>query len=228
MVFAVIRDDYILNWIRRYIQWLVEIIGLVKAQDYQDALRRIDILLRTLLDLGPDSVTSLSEGQILARLTVGDPPQMVQERCAVIAAALHQLGNICEAQQRPADAQGCFLKALHLALGMRLQGVPVPLAEYVPAVEDLVDRLQPYGMPSRTWAALMLYREQHGRFDKAEDALFAMLEAAPRDRDAFEMGLGFYRRIEVLGDERLEAGGLPRAEVVAGLEDLHARWSARD
>jgi tetratricopeptide (TPR) repeat protein len=219
----VIREDYVLAWIRRYVQWLVEIVGLVRAQDYEAALRRIDILLRTLLDLGPDAVASLTEGQILARLTLGDPPSLVQERCAVIAAALRQLGIVAAAQQRPDTARDCFLKALHLALGLRLQGGPTPLEEYVPAVDDLLEHLKPFGLPSRTWAALMLYHEQHGRYDKAEDALFALLEAAPADADAHAIGLGFYTRISALSDERLAAGGLPRDEVLSGLAEIRRR-----
>ena len=67
-----IRQDYILEWIKRYIRWLAEIVGLVRAQDYEAAIRRIDLALRTLLEVGSDSVTDLSEGEILARLTVGD------------------------------------------------------------------------------------------------------------------------------------------------------------
>ena len=135
-----IREDYILAWIKRYVQWLMEIAGLVQAQNYQGAIRRIDLVLRALLDLGPDSVTSLSEGEILARLALGDPPQLVQERCVVIAVALRQLGHIAAAQGRSDTARDCRLKALHLVLGLRLQGAPTQLAEYAPPVEDLFAR----------------------------------------------------------------------------------------
>jgi len=218
-----IREDYILNWIKRYVQWLAEIVGLVKSEDHQGALRRIDLALRALLELSPDSVTSLTEGEILARLTLGDPPQLVQEKCVVLAAVLQQLGIVCLAQQRADAARDCFVKALHLVLGLRLRGAPAPLAEYAPNVEELAERLKPFVVPPHSWAALMLFRERDGRFAKAEDALFALLEAAPDSLNAVEMGIGFYDRLRVLSDEVLAAGDLPRPEVEAGLAELQAR-----
>ena len=218
-----IREDYILNWIKRYVQWMAEIIGLVKADDYQGSLRRIDLVLRTLLDLGPDSVTSLTDGEILARLTLSDPPQLVQEKCVVLAVTLQQLGLVCLAERRLDAARDTFLKALHLALGLRLRGTPSALAEYVPDVEELAERLKPFGVPPRTWATLMLFREHAGRFAKAEDALFALLESAPGNAEALEVGIAFYTRLRVLSDELLAAGNLPRAEVEAGLAELLAR-----
>jgi hypothetical protein len=218
-----IREDYILNWIKRYVQWLAEIVGLVKAEDHQGAMRRIDLVLRTLLEVGPDSVTALTDGEILARLTLSDPPQLVQEKCAILAAVLQQLGQVCLAQQRPDAARDCFLKALQLALGLRLRGTPSALADAVPDVEDLAERLRPFSVPPRTWATLMLFRERAGRFAKAEDALFALLESAANGDEAVAVGVAFYERVRLLSDELLAAGNLPRAEVEAGLAGLLAR-----
>jgi hypothetical protein len=78
-------------------------------------------------------------------------------------------------------------------------------------------------MSARTHAALMIYHEQEGHFAKAEDGLFAMLEAAPDNREALAIGLAFYHRLQALSDETLLMGNLPRDEVEAGLAELLAR-----
>ena len=215
-----IRQDYILEWIKRYIRWLAEIVGLVRAQDYEAAIRRIDLALRTLLEVGSDSVTDLSEGEILARLTVGDPGQLVRDKCTVIAALLKQLGIVSAAQQRPDLSHNCFLKALHLILGLKLREEGTDLAEYAPTVDELLEALKPYDLPPRTHAALMIFFEQDGKFAKAEDALFALLEAAPGNAEAMEMGTAFYERLLALSDATLIAGDLPHAEVEAGLAEI--------
>lgn len=217
-----LREDYILAWIKRYVQWLLEIVGAVKAEDHLAAARRIDQLLRLLLDVGPDSVTRLTDGEILARLALGDPPALVQERCVVIAVALQQLGLICAAQGQTDASRDCLVKALHLALGLRLRGAGA-LAEHAPGVDTLLDQLRPHALPPHTYAALMLFHEQERRYGRAEDALFALLDALPDEADPLEMGLGLYRRLAALSDELLAAGGLPRPEVEEGRRELEAR-----
>jgi len=218
-----LREDYILSWIRRYVQWIAESLGFVRAQNHELALRRIDLILRTLLNTGPDSVARLNDGEILARLTLDDPPQLVEEKCVVLAVVLEQLGLVFLEKNRPDTARDCLLKALHLVVGLRLRGAGPQLAEHAPPVERLADRLRPLPASPRTWASLMLLFEREGRYAKAEDALFTLLDSCPDSADAMEIGLGFYRRLLVLSNEALGAGDLPRAEVESGLGELEAR-----
>ena len=46
-----IREDYILAWIKRFLELLAQVLGLVKREQYQAALEAIDCALQTLLDL---------------------------------------------------------------------------------------------------------------------------------------------------------------------------------
>lgn len=218
-----LREDYILSWIRRYIQWLVELMGFVRAQNHELALHRIDLMLRALLDCGPDSVTSLTDGEILARLTLGDPPQLVQEKFVVLAAVLEQLGLVFLEQNRQEVARDCFVKALHLVIGLKLRGATPQLTEYAPPLERLIERIRPMAVSERTWASLMILLEREGKFAKAEDALFMLLDAAPTNLEAIELGIEFYKRLAALSDEALVAGDLPRPEVESGLAELQDR-----
>jgi tetratricopeptide (TPR) repeat protein len=222
-----IREDYILAWIKRYVRWLAEIAGFIQVADHEAALRRIDQALRGLLDLGPDSVMSLSDGEILARLTLGEPSQLVQDKCVVLAALLNQLAIVCAAREQPEQSRDCLVKALHLVLGLKLRAEAVHVAGYAPTIENLEERLKSFDLPPRTYAALMIYHERAGQFDKAEDALFSLLEAAPGQAEAIELGAALYHRLQSLSDEVLTAGNLPRAEVEAGLAELGRRAAAK-
>jgi hypothetical protein len=90
-------------------------------------------------------------------------------------------------------------------------------------VESFVQVLQDTPLPLNTQARLMQHFERLGEFSKAEDALFAMLEAEPREPKLLEFGIGFYARLGAQSDAALSAGNLPRAELQAGLAELERR-----
>ena len=215
-----IRQDYILEWIKRYVRWITEIIGFVRAKDYESAIRRIDMALRTLLEVGSDSVTSLTEGEMLARLSLGGLGPAVDDKCMVIAALLKQLGIVCVEKQQLAMSRDCFLKSLHLVLGLKLREEDTELADYTPTVVELAEFLKPYDLPPRTHGALMVYYEQTGEFALAENALFALIESAPGHSEPAAIGIAFYQRLLAQSDETLVAGDLPRAEVETGLAEV--------
>jgi hypothetical protein len=217
-----IREDYLLGWIKRYLRWLAEITGFLRAADYEAAAQRADLVLRELLGLGADSVTALTDGELLARLAVGDPPPVVRDKCLLLAALLDHLGQVAAGRNDPLRARDCWLKALQVALGTALQGGG-DLPEYAPAVGDLLTRIDAATLPPRTLAALVLYHEQRAAFAAAEDALFRLLDATADAPEALAIGRGFYQRLQVLSPETLAAGGLPPDEVAGGLAELGRR-----
>lgn len=217
-----LREDYLIGWIKRYLRWLAEIAGLAQAADYAAAAQRADFALRELLGLGADSVLTLTDGELLARLAVDAPPPVVRDKCLVLAALLERLGQVATARQDPGPAREYWLKALQVVLGASLQGGGA-LPEYAPSVTALLDQLGNAPLPPRTQAALVLYHEQRGEYARAEDALFRLLDLTDDASAVRAIGRGFYGRIEVLGDDLLAAGGLPRVELAGGL----AEWERR-
>jgi hypothetical protein len=217
-----IREDYLIGWIKRYLRWLAEITGFLKATDYEAAAQRADLALRELLGLGADSVVSLTDGEMIARLAVGDPPPIVRDKCLLLAALLNQLGKVAAGRKDPETARDCWVKSLQVALGTALQGGG-DLPEYAPSIGELLGQLDAALLPPRTQAALVLYHEQRGEFARAEDSLFRFLDAAEDAPEALAIGRAFYQRLEVLSDEALAAGDLPRAELEAGLAELDRR-----
>ena len=67
------------------------------------------------------------------------------------------------------------------------------------------------------------HHERTGEFAKAEDALFAMLDAEPDNERILEFGVAFYQRMLAQSDTALTAANLPRAEVEEGLKELEGR-----
>lgn len=220
-----IREDYLIGWFKRYLHWLAEIAGLIRTADYAAAARRADLALRELLGLGADSVVSLTDGELLARLAVDDPPPVVRDKCLLLAALLTALGRTAAAQNDPARARDCWLKALQVTLGASFQS-SADWPEFAPRPETLLELLGDTPLPPRTEAALVLFHENRGEYARAEDALFRFLDATGNAPEALEVGRAFYHRLRALGEETLCAGGLSRAEVEEGLAALQRRAAA--
>jgi len=131
-----------LAWIKRFVRLLAEVAGLVKADQHRAAAQRIDLALRELLGMGADSLQSLSDGEIMARLTLGEATQLVREK---MPDPRHVVGSFGHGpwpgQDRHNEARECLLKALHILLGIVLQPDNPVLPEYAPRVETLCEKL---------------------------------------------------------------------------------------
>jgi lipoprotein NlpI len=82
-------------------------------------------------------------------------------------------------------------------------------------------------MPAQTYAMLMEHYERTGQFAKAEDALYAILDADANNDYALNFGISFYERLLGRRDTELTEGNLPRTEVEAGLQELLERRVAK-
>jgi hypothetical protein len=86
-------------------------------------------------------------------------------------------------------------------------------------------RRDPTAEGKRLRGALMQHFERIGAYADAESQLFALADELPGDAGVAELGRSFYQRLTGLSDEAITAGGLPREEVVTGLQDFHRKTS---
>jgi hypothetical protein len=221
-----IRRDYILRMIEQFFQALSRIKSLKSTRQWREADASIEEEFQRLIGMDAQSVARLSETELLARLVRGESTLAVPEKTLLLATLLKEAGDVFAEQGRQNDSQIGYLKGLHLLLDTLGRGEVFQCPQFVPKVEEFVTALGVSVLPLETQARLMQHYERTGEFAKAEDALFAMLDAEPESAPLLELGISFYGRLESQGDARLNDGNLPRAEVEAGLADLNARKGA--
>jgi hypothetical protein len=221
-----IRRDYIIRMIEEFFQALARIKSLKGAKQWREADSSIDQEFGRLIGMDAKGVAQLSETELLARLVRGEPTLAVREKTLILATLLKEAGDVSAEQGRQDDSRMSYLKALHLLLDTLGRGEVFECPQFVPKVEEFVVALGETPLPLETEARLMQHYERTGEFAKAEDALFAMLDAERENAPLLELGISFYRRLESQSDARLNDGNLPRAEVEAGLADLNARKGA--
>jgi hypothetical protein len=222
------RDDYILRMIRRLGQVIAHIVGLRRQGQYPLALLACDEAMRNALGVGSEALAGRSEREILALIRFADREGAWRELAAYVAAIFHAEAAIYEAQGDHELAPPRALLALQLLIECQLAGAGSPgeaqplLPDYAPPRVHLLELLEGYALPARTRAALFQLYEAEGAFGRAEDLLFEMLAAAPADGSLRAAGVAFYERLLAHDDQRLGAGGLPRAEAEAALAELRA------
>ncbi|HVM46526.1 MAG TPA: DUF6483 family protein [Candidatus Acidoferrum sp.] len=221
-----IRRDYILRMIEEFIQVLSRINSLKRGLRWQEADEELDTGLQRLVSAGAEAVSRMGETELLARLIQGEPTQVVHHKALLLTTLLKEAGDVAVAQDRVAEGRACYVKGLNLLLDTLARGEAAEFPEFVPKVEVFAQALQDAPLPLDTQARLMQHYERLGEFGKAEDALFAMLEAEPREPQLLEFGMGFYRRLSSQSDAALSVGNLPRPELQAGLAELERRRAA--
>ena len=214
-----IRRDYILRMIEECVQALARIASLKKGQRWSEASEALDAEFQRLIGSGAQAVARLSETELLARLMQDGPTHVVRHKALVLTTLLKEAGDVAAAEDRVEESRACHLKALHLLLDTLARGDVFECPEFVPKVEPLVMVLAT-PLPVRTHALLMQHYERTGEFARAEDALFAMLDAEPDNDAIVEFGIVFYQRLLAQSDAALNEANLPRAEVQEGLEEL--------
>jgi hypothetical protein len=212
--------------IEEFFQALSRINSLKKTQEWQEANVAIDREFQRLLAMDAQAVVQLSETELLARVVRGEPTMAVREKTLMVTTLLKEAGDVWAERERQDESRTCYLKGLHLLLDTLGREEVFEYPEFVPKVEEFMIVLRDSPLPLETQARLMQHYELTGEFAKAEDALFAMLDAEPEQTPLLEFGISFYRRLKGKSDAHLADGNLPRAEVEAGLADLNARKGA--
>ena len=218
-----IRRDYILRMIEEFVQALARINELKQNRRWQEAAGVVDEEFQRLIGVGADAVARLTETELLASLIRGEPTQAVHDKTLMLTALLKEGGDVAATQERMEESRSCYLKGLRLLLETLAREEVSDCPAFVPRVEMFAAALRGSPLPLETQALLMQHYERSGQFAKAEDALFAMLEAEPRKAGLVEFGVAFYERLQGQSDASLAAGNLPRPELETGLAELRKR-----
>jgi hypothetical protein len=222
-----IRRDYILRMIEEFVQVLSRIKSLERGQLWREAACAVDEEFQRLTGAGAAAVAQLTETELLARLIQGEPTQVVRQKALMLTTLLKEAGGLAAAQGRAEESRASYLKGLHLLLETLARHEAFECPDFVPGVEVFVAALGNKPLPLETQARLMQHYEVTGQFGKAEDCLFAMLEAEPGNAALVEFGIAFCERLRGQSDASLASGNLPRPELEASLAELRGLGAAQ-
>ena len=186
------------------------------AKEYIEAVTEVKKAGKLFLGLNPDAMDRLSDKDLLHLWKVGT--DLDAEKCALAAQLFKVEGQIYEDKGDEESAVTSYLKSLSLlteTINFLKEKIPHELIE---SVDFFSERLDFTTLPAQLQEKVFITYTTIGRFAKAEDLLFEMIDLNP----AFaEHGKRFYEQLLKLTDKELEQGNLPRAEVLESLAQLN-------
>jgi len=212
------QRDYILRIVEEFGRALAQVVYHRQIKDYAAAHSLIDEQCKQALGMGLGFIHSLPEETVLSLLTSFGT--LNTEKCWLLATLLKVEGDIYQDQGNSDESYYSYLKALNLFLEVLLLDTAISGTEFVPEVEGLLHKLSDYELPVNTKLKLFQYFDQTGRYARAADLLFEMLETGNPDRDILARGIAFYQRLKRKSDAALSAGDFSRVEAEEHLARL--------
>lgn len=221
------QRDYILRMFEEMSRAIAQIVYHREIKDYQATHDLIDEQFRQTLGMGSGFIHSLSDETLLSMLTTLGTLNI--EKCWLIATLLKAEGDLYEEEQDENKSYYSYLKSCNLFLEALYDQNQNRDIEKIAEVEELLRKLEAYELPLRTRQLLFWYFEYTGRYGKAEDMLFDILETEPDEEmesiegteEMLAKGEAFYKRLLSKNDAALGIGNFSRSEIKDGLARLH-------
>lgn len=214
-----INRDYILRMIEQLSRFLAKALLLKDGKEYIESIAEVKKAGKMFLGLNPEAMDALSDKDLLHLWRVAD--DLDAEKCALAAQIFKVEGEIYEDQGDDDKASESYFKSLSLlteTINFLREKIP---SELIASIEYLTEHLDVDTLPAPYRHKLFTTYATIGRFSKAEDLLFDLVE---EDASFAAQGKRFYQQLLKRTDEELEQGNLPRDEVLeslAQLEKLH-------
>ncbi len=217
-----IERDYIMRMIDMLGKFLARALFMKKSRDFQKAADELATAYKTLLGLDRTIALTLSEDQLVLLMGGNDPATF--SKCYVLGMLLKEDADLFHLQGDAARPPVLITRALSLLLtSYCAEGKPLHVA-HGSSIEELWTSCDRDQLPLSTRENMFRFYELTGRYDRAEDLLFDLIES---DRSYARKGLGFYERISSRTDDELERGNLPRPEVEESMRELYTMLGTR-
>ncbi len=213
-------NDYVMRMIEQFVRAIQKIMGLKESGEQAEAKALLEDTLNGLLGINADTVDALDYDGFIGVMNAGGA--LSSDRYILLSELLRLKAEFAREEGKDA-AVDLYDKALCLYLAALADEPGLDGPRHTERVESLLAALQGFRLSERAYAGLALWHERAGRYSRAEDTLYARMDARGRDETSIRDTLDFYDRLLGQSPERLEQGNLPRDEVQAAREELLRR-----
>lgn len=194
---------------------LAKIIFFKDENNYKEALNELDMATKELLGMDRMFLHSLSDSQLVQLI---EPEEnLLAPKCYLLGIVFKEEAEIFKQQGNEEQYIDFNMRSLYMFVeGIERSKIMIE-KDHLKKIDEVIDKLSDYELPRDINEKLFYYYEYTGRFDKAEDVLFSLID---EDNSYLDKGIDFYERLLKFNNAELENGNLPRNEVEESLKDL--------
>ncbi len=217
------RNDYILDLIEQISMVIADIIGLKKSKKFEEVQKLVDVNLKKFLGLNENTIHKLSYKDLMNIISVNSEYDV--SKCIILAELLDQEGDVYGAQGESAKSYDMYIKSMNIFIELLLLEKGKLLQQYISRVDEIEEKVRKYEIPYESKSLLFKFYETVGRFGKAEDMLFDMLDWGVLKKDTYEAGISFYENLAKKTDTELIKGDFSLHEVEEGMHKLKQHFT---
>jgi hypothetical protein len=213
-----IERDYIMRMIDLLSKVMARAFFLRKTLELPKAADELAAAARNLLGLDRELIRMMSDTQLIELLSTDE--SLSASKCYVLGMLLKEDADLSLAQGNRQEATALQIKSLNLLITAFLESGNDVVPSHRTSLDEVLVSLSDVQLPPHISEKIVEYCELTGRYDKAEDMLFTLIEDDPR---YIPKGLEFYQRLLTKSSDELSRGNLPRSEVEEALQELKQR-----
>lgn len=208
--------------ITKFNEALAKILEYKNEGKYDHALDVIDSTLKEIFRLGMKFFNTLSDDNLIEMIKIDGA--LNTDKCIMMAKLLEEEADILECQGNSNEAFYISLKSLNLFFQAYIgNNQDCDLQQYFTDINAIIEKTSDYKLDFVLQNHIMDYFLKTGKYDKAENILFEILEDNNFDKDTLEKGLAFYSNLLDKNDDDLQNGNLSREEVEDSLNALNKK-----
>ena len=217
------QRDYILRMMEQFTKVLAKVLFNKQTKNYEAAHDEIRKSYRTIFGIDEVIIYASSAEEIVELLKLrgkNDPKVYI-----ILAELLREEADLFRESGLAKEEYAIVCqKALSLYFEAILDNPMFQTKEYFEKINFILDELKNYHINFQVLFKTMKYFELTGKYSQAENVLFDLVELNPIA--ARNEGIKFYERLQLLSDEKLEAGNYSREEISQGQRDFNERLNS--
>ena len=213
--------DYLMRMIDTLVKVLAKVVFLKDARNFPEALKELDSVTKMNLGIDRTFINNLSNEQLFKII---DPDgKLIAPKSYLLGVVFKEEAEIYELQGEEDISVKLNLRSLYMFLTGIESSKSVMEDDHLKKIESVIDKLHGSEIPLNIKEKLFLYYEFTGKYDKAENILYELIEV---DSNYIKEGIRFYIRLISKSEDELKKGNLPKIEVNEGLTDLKERLNS--
>lgn len=205
--------------IKKFSEVIHGILTMIGEGKYEKALELIDAAFRDFFRLGSKFFNALTEENLLDMAKTSSI--MDVDKCIIMAKLLLEEANVYEKLYGKSESFHLYAKSLYLyAEAYEYVDEETELDRYFADIEPLIAKVDRYKLEPGLQKQLIRYYTKKGAYDKADNALYELLEDTGFSPDSREYASEIYKALLSRTDAELEKGNMSREELLESLESL--------